>query len=152
MTIGADVAVQGDFAEAWIRTLCTAGDLVPARPDSDRAGLDFVVHDHRQEFIRLQVKSTAVPTFRADGLHFELDIPTYDRLRVGSTPAYLVVLVLHASKPSWTHHGRKRSLVRASGFWLGLAGMPASSNTSSVTLILPGGNVVTPAALRTLFP
>ena len=152
MAAGADAGVQGDFAEAWIRALCTAGGLVPARPDSDRVGLDFIVHDERHEFIRLQVKSTTVPVFRDDGLHFELDIPTYTRLRVGSTPAYLVVLVLHAPQPSWTSHNSMRSLVRASGFWTELAGRPEVPNTKSITFILPLRNLVTPATLRTLFP
>lgn len=152
MTVGADNPVQGDFAEAWVRALCTASGLTPARPDSDRVGLDFIVHDERHEIIRVQVRSTTAPNFHADGLHYALDVSTYNRLRVGSTPAYLIVLVLFAPQPEWTKHGLKRSMVRASGRWLDMTRSPETQNASSVTMILPPGNIVTPSSLRALFP
>lgn len=144
--------VIGDFGESWIRALCTAAGLVPARPDSDRVGLDLAVHDARQEFIRVQVKTTEHADIHSDGLHFSLDVPTYDRLRSGSTPGYLMVVSLRDHHPRWTGHCLMGSIVRGAGFWLALSGLPATTNTSSITVTLPLANMITPAALRQLFP
>jgi hypothetical protein len=144
--------IQGEFGESWIHSLCTAAGLVPARPSSDRAGLDLIVHNDAQEFIRLQIKTTASPNLQPDGLHYDLDVQTYDLLRNGSSPGYLIVLVMLAPWVRWTGHTRRGSIVRTFGLWVALDGMPPTQNSSSITVILPDANMVTPEALRGMFP
>ena len=66
--------------------------------------------------------------------------------------SYLALVVMSSAHPKWTRHFRRGSVVAAGIFWVCLAGLPASDNTTSVTLSLPFVNMLTPEKLLGLFP
>ncbi len=142
----------GTFGERWFQTICASAGCSTGRMAPDVTGTDFVVHDHAHEVVRVQVKATLSPDLVDEGLRFPLDVRTYDRLRVGNTPGYLALAVVRAAHPRWVGLCHKGSIVRAAMYWTCLAGLPATTNTSTVTLSLPFGNMVTPEALLGFFP
>jgi hypothetical protein len=142
----------GTFGERWFQTLCATAGCSSTKLEPDRTGTDFVVHDHDREVIRVQVKATTAPDVVGEAFRFPLDVRTYDRLRGGTTPGYLVLVVVLRRHPGWIGLWRKGSVVRAAMYWLSLAGLPGTPNVSSVTMSLPFGNMLTPEALLGLFP
>ncbi|QQS64557.1 DUF4365 domain-containing protein [Candidatus Saccharibacteria bacterium] len=85
----------GSFGEQWFGTMCIASRCIHSKPNQDTAGFDFLVTDQQSETIRVQVKATEQPQWRDGSLAFDLDVATYDKLRQGTTPGFLVVVVLH---------------------------------------------------------
>lgn len=117
----------------------------------DAVGVDFHV-SNGIELIRVQVKTTEHPKVVDNTFRFRLDIASYDSLREGLTAGYLVLIVVRVAHPKWTRHFRRGTVVAASIHWVCLAGLPASTNSTKVTLILPFGNMLTPERLQSLFP
>lgn len=142
----------GAFGESWFKTMCCAAACPCGKVEPDTVGSDYFVHNHDSEIIRVQVKATQRPDFNSNGYSFALDVQTYNRLRAGNAPGYLVLVVVHEPHPRWTGHCHRGSIVRATGYWVRIAGMPMTDNSSTVTLSLPLGNMVTPESLPSLFP
>lgn len=152
MPTGEERLWLGTFGERWFQTLCATAGCSSTKLEPDRTGTDFVVHDHDYEVIRVQVKATARPDMVGDAVRFPLDVRTYDRLRRGTTPGYLVLVVVLRQHPRWIGLCRRGSVVRAAMYWVGLAGLPVTPNVNSVTMSLPFGNMLTPEALLGFFP
>jgi hypothetical protein len=115
-------------------------------------GTDVLVQNQYGEVIRVQVKTTEHPSASQGAFRYPLEVDTFDQLRVGTTPAYLVLVVVHQPHPKWTGHCAAGSMVRATAYWTPLWGLPATTNTSTRTVSLPFENMVTPASLLGLFP
>jgi hypothetical protein len=141
----------GAFGEVWFRTVCTVAACPAAKPDPDVVDCDFFVHDQSQETARVQVKSTMSPRITRAGYSFDLPIKTYDRLRVGNTRGYLALVVVHKAHPRWTGHVRMGSMVRATGYYAELTGLPAKPGQQTVSVSLPLANMLTPASVLGLF-
>lgn len=142
----------GAFGERWFQTLCSVAGCSTARPEPDRTGTDLVVQDQAHESIRFQVKATLSPTVVGRSFRFPLDVRTYDRLRQGSAPGHLALLVVLDQHPRWAGFCHRGSIVRAAMYWTRIAGLPATSNLRSVSLSLPFANMFTPEVLLGLFP
>lgn len=149
---GGEETWRGEFGESWLKTLCSAAHCPAARMTPDVVGADLVVHDHSYEMIRIQVKTTESPHRTAVGFRFDLDVPTYERLRQGSSPGFLVLVVLHRRHPWWTRHFGAGSVVRATAYWSKLYGLGPTPNAVTVTIAVPIANVLTPTSLLDLFP
>ena len=121
----------GSFGEQWFGTMCTVSRCIHSKPNQDTAGFDFLVTDQRSETILVQVKATEQPQWRDGSLAFDLDVATYDKLRQGTTPGFLVVVVLHRRLEVIARHFGRGVVVRASGYWLRLGGLPPTNNASS---------------------
>ena len=142
---------RGDFGEVWVETVCLAGGFTPNRSSRDRRGQDFFVQDEMSETVRVQVKSTESPKHSGPNLCVDLDIPTYDRLRGGSTPGIIVHVVISKSYPDWLNQGRNKALVRAHAYWTSLWGMPSTTNSTTIRILVPQANVFRPDTVRSLF-
>jgi hypothetical protein len=141
----------GDFGEAWVEAVCLAGGFIPQRQDRDRRGFDFTVADDASELVRVQVKSTENPDFDAGNLKIDLDVPSYNLLREGTTKGILVGVALHHAYPNWIRQGARRALVRVEGFWIDLHGKPPTTNTSTITIRIPLLNMFQPDTVARLF-
>ena len=142
----------GSFGERWFSTICDVAACPTAKPYPDVVGTDFFVHDHHHETIRVQVKTTEHATTIADGYSWPLEVAAYNRLREGNTPSYLALVVLNDLHPQWTRHYQQATVVGGAVFWAPLTGLPATTNTSSVSVSLPYANLLTPEGLLGLFP
>jgi hypothetical protein len=140
----------GSFGESWFKLLCLTAHCAAGKLDPDVVGTDWVVHDHTYELSRFQVKTTEQPDRAGHVFKYSLDVATYNRLRVGSSPGFLALVVVHRPHPAWIGPYRTGSIVRASAHWAKLDGMPETTNTSSVTIPVPAPNVLTPSVLYEL--
>ena len=152
LPVGDENTWLGAFGESWFHALCMVAGCPAPTPKPDAVGTDFFVADHGSETIRVQVKTTESPRIVGSQLSFPLDVPTYNRLRVGSTLGYLVVVVMHEPHPRWTGHSGRGSIVRATGYVALLSGMGGTRNTSSITIRLRLSDILTPVRLMSLFP
>ena len=68
-----------------------------------------------------------------------LKIKNYDELRPADflVPRILIVVVVPDSLTDWLNHSEVELAMRRCGYWLSLLGMPATTNTASVTVHLP---------------
>lgn len=140
----------GNFGERWVQTICTAAACPSAKVDPDQVGTDIYVHNHSHETIRVQIKTTEHPHVVGAAYSFQLDAATYNRLRTGNAPGFLVLVVLGSPHPRWTGHCQKGSIVRAGAYWTRLDGRPAIT-AASVAVSLPFANLLTPSTLIGLF-
>jgi hypothetical protein len=97
-----------------------------------------------------QLKSTAHPKYDGEDLMFDLDVVTYNKLRVARTAeAYLGVVVLPTDRrKDWLHHCSDSLTLYKTGYWLKLSGMKATTNTSRIRLRIPAANRLDSAQVR----
>jgi len=151
LAVGEVNQFRGDFGEAWVEAVCLAGGYVPDRQDHDRHGFDLTIIDDASEMVRVQVKTTEHPVISGAHLKLDLDVRTYDKLREGTTAGLLIVVVISREYPNWIRQGLRRALVRVEGYWLSLAGRPATSNTTTIAVELPLQNRFQPETVGRLF-
>lgn len=63
-----------------------------------------------------------------------------------------MVVVLHRRLEVIARHFGRGVVVRASGYWLRLGGLPPTNNASTITVRLPSGNMLTQDQVPLLFP
>lgn len=122
-------------------------------------GLDFVGNDFwgvdatlslDGDAVDVQLKATASLTRDADGHpRFDLDVPTYEKLRVPNRHAYayLIVVEVPELRAEWVVHEPARFILAREAYFLLLTGQPPTSNSSTVRLTLPAENVLTAEAI-----
>ena len=90
----------------------------------------------------LQLKCTATPDFREDGLHFDLPVKNYNDLRANSLyPRYLVVVCLPEKMEQWLIQTEEELCLRKCGYWLSLEGYSDVSNKKSVQVVVPRSQI-----------
>jgi hypothetical protein len=143
----------GQYGETYVDTIALAAGVTPATPRPDVVGIDRLFVDPRSgEIIRIQVKTTESPRRVASGDYaFDLDVPTFRKLRMGPTRAFLALVVLRDPHPRWSAHLRRGTLIRASCFTASITAMEETTNEGTVSVSLPLGNLLTPGSLLGLF-
>lgn len=117
---------------------------------NDVNGVDATVKD-RGVTVEWQLKATSSPEYSKDGnfLHFDLDVRTYDLLtETRNTPGYLGVIVLPKDSIDWAHQTPERLKLRNGGHWLRITGLPQTTNTTTVRVQIPVGNVLSVDQVR----
>ena len=143
------------FSLAYISAVAAhAGyQVIEARPiDKDSVDGEIISDEGRRPRIEFQAKATARDIQRGDTLRFPLSIKNYDDLRVDDAmvPRLLIVVVLPAREEDWLMHTEEELRLRCCGYWLSLAGRPATTNTSTVSVTIPRTQVLDTAQLRAL--
>lgn len=88
--------------------------------------------------LEIQLKASSTLRLKADHFSFPLPRKNYEDLRAKSmVPKVLVVLMLPEDPGEWLDVNEERMIVKRSAYWASLAGKPARSNTTSVTVRLP---------------
>ena len=100
----------------------------------------------------LQLKATINLGQPQDGFYkFPLKVSNYDTLRVPTqTPRLLVVLDLPEDEDQWLTISATELIMRRRAYWLNLRGYEESTNTATVTVSIPVGNVFDVDNLHTL--
>lgn len=151
-----DATMQGDFGEKWLAAVASGCGLqaVPVNcPDLDKADVEITylgeLNGWSSPSIKVQVKTTEDLRLPAgDAAAFDLDIPTYDVLRRTNqfTPRILVVFRLEPGRRVEVEEQATHLVGR--GYWASLAGLDATTNTSSVAVRLPLENMVDGTGLQ----
>jgi Domain of unknown function (DUF4365) len=152
--------LRGDFGEAWLQAVAAGSGILHGRPstvDLDKAdvqlSLPTVLSGDDERTVKVQVKTALDFTAEPDGTAaFELDVPTYDVLRVvmHTVRRVLAVIWLERDGDRIRLQGDGTLLVGRSA-WVSLEDKDATSNTSSVTIRVPLANTIDqPGLLRML--
>jgi hypothetical protein len=149
--LGTQNRFQGVFGEALVATLAAAAGLSCSKPDPD-IGFDRHVESPSGELIRLQIKTTTAEPVITDGsLRYDLDVDAYNRLRQEMTvPGYLVLVEVRPKQREWVAAMDWGFILRRKAHYVSLLGCEATTNTSTVRVSLPLGNMLTPATLASL--
>ena len=85
-------------------------------------------------------------------VRYDLDIRTYDDLRVPGTlcPRLLLVLVLPENEAEWVSQTPEELTVRRCAYWLSLEGFPEVAVARSIRVPIPRANVFSAEAVRNL--
>lgn len=141
------------FSLAYVRAVAASAGYQITRPEVDDDSVDGVVMARTGNRARLefQAKATSRDVLRPDGLHFPLPIKNYDDLSADTmVPRILIVLLMPKDNNDWLNQTEEELCLRHCGYWLSLANMPPSSNTSSVTVHIPMANIFDQAQLDDL--
>jgi hypothetical protein len=142
------------FSLAYISAIAAhAGYLITEAGAVDKDSIDGLIltAEGRRPRIEFQAKATADDIVRGDTLRFELSIKNYNDLRIDVINArILIVVLMPADEEQWLEHTEDELRLRRCGYWLSLAGWPATANTSSVTVSIPRAQVFDSAHLRAM--
>ena len=120
-------------------------------PDKDSVdGLLMGDEDGRPR-IEFQAKATSRGVLRGNRITFRLPVKNYDDLRVRVLwPRILIVVVIPPEDTDWMVHSEEELRVRRCGYWLSLAGAPATTNRRTVSVRIPRTQVFDTQQLQTL--
>ncbi len=151
-----DVGLQGDFGEMWLRTVAAGCGILQGRPTTlDRTKTDVHLvlegewYGTDDPAVNVQVKTTTRLRRHRGYFSYDLDIPTFDKLRKpnAATPRVLVVIGLEpdGERVMLQHNG---TLLIGCGAWVSLEGRRASANTTTQVVRLPVVNTLDRLGLR----
>ena len=142
------------LSRVYARAIAARAGYSTSDPDFDRDSVDVRIQagGKMRPALDLQLKATINLGEPVDGHYrFPLKTKNYDDLIVDTqTPRLLVVLDLPKDKEHWMSISDERLILRRRAFWLNLNGFEKSSNTTSVTVKIPAGNLFTIDSLRDL--
>lgn len=142
------------FSLAYISAVAAhAGyQVVEGRPiDKDSIDGHFEGDEGRRPRIEFQAKATSVAVLHPSHLAFPLPRKNYDDLRADvRVPRLLIVVLLPASEEEWLVQSEEELRLRRCGYWLSLAGWPATTNAATVSVNIPRTQMFDTAQLRAL--
>jgi hypothetical protein len=142
------------FSLAYISAVAAhAGyQVVEGRPiDKDSVDGHFEGDEGKRPRIEFQAKATSATVLQPSALVFPLSRKNYDDLRADvRVPRILIVVLLPASEEEWLVHSEEELRLRRCGYWLSLAGSPATTNVATISVSIPRAQVFTTAQLRAL--
>ncbi|MCY3932746.1 MAG: DUF4365 domain-containing protein [Acidobacteria bacterium] len=142
------------MSHAYVSALAAeAGLSLQPGPDPDIDSVDATIRSGSPErdVIDLQLKATAAPEVKSDGLHFRLKQKNYnDMVMPRAVPLLLVVLELPSNESEWMDCTPERLIIKKCGWWLSLAGRePVDSD--SRTVVIPRSQRIGSTGLSPLF-
>ena len=147
------------FSCAYVAAVAAGAACSITRPGVDNDSVDLTLMRKTMGGVRrsprldVQVKATATDCVGPEVVRFALDIKNYDELRGNNfvVPRILVVVVMPPDVTDWMEHDEVRLALRRCGYWISLHGYPDTTNTSSITIAIPRGQVFSVQALDHIF-
>jgi hypothetical protein len=145
------------FSKAYVHAVASVAGFATYTPSVDDDSVDLGVSARggadtpRRPRLEMQLKCTHTDTGDGDHLTYPLKLKNYDDLRAETiVPRILVVVLVPEDINSWLHCTEAEMCVRRCAYWASLHGMPATTNTTSVTISLPRTALLTPEELRSI--
>lgn len=155
--------VKENLSEAYLMLVASINGFSPERRRRDNDGVDVeVLHNGKLDTtctriegkISVQLKATVnwTPNIDDATISYALDVKNYNDLRATElvVPRILVLLCLPQEEHDWLGITEDILTLKKCAYWYSLRGMPATTNTQTVTLRIPSGNLLTKDALREL--
>jgi Domain of unknown function (DUF4365) len=100
--------------------------------------------------VNIQARSTTISAMTGDSISYDLDVHTYDLLRIPRTDSIrlLVLLVLPAVEREWLQVTDEELLLRRAAYWYSVRGEWATQNRRSIRLAIPRTQLFTPQILH----
>ncbi|WP_411071196.1 DUF4365 domain-containing protein [Streptomyces sp. cmx-4-25] len=145
---------QEQISLAYVLAVATDANATVASWNVDKDGVDVTLkRDHR--LVEVQMKCTFDPQYLADGttLTYDLDVPTYDKLRgpYRTAPGYLGVVIVPRDAGTWLEHGLDSLLLKCSGFYAQIQDGGAAQGDVTKRIHLPRAQGLNAAGLDVMF-
>jgi hypothetical protein len=149
---------QEELCRAFVQSIASLCGLSSTVPRLD-FGIDIILHEIvrvRNRLIEsgfrldIQAKSTTLACLENSFVRYDLDVRTYDVLRMAApgTLRILVVLVLPTEPAQWLTQSEDSLLLRHCAYWLSLQGQVATRNRKTVRVRIPRTNQLSVAGLE----
>ncbi len=139
------------FQRACLDAVAAAAGVSTALggPDFDKTDAYLtVLEKERSLTLQAQLKSTHTLPEQDGHVHFDLDVPTYNRLRDATSstaPRVLVVMELPEQPNDWATCDHQSLVLRRRVFWTHLYGEAATENTASKRIRISTDRLLTAA-------
>lgn len=151
---------QEALCRAYVQAVAALAGAGSSKPEPDY-GIDLLLREiaivdgqHQDTSIQidLQLRATTRASMIESTLVYDLDVNTYNKLRIVSagSPRILIVLVLPEAEGEWLSQSPDQLAIRHCAYWLSLEGAPLSMASRSVRVKIPMENVFSPESVRTL--
>jgi len=141
------------FSIAYVSALAAAAGInhYSLKVDDDSIDIGFASHLGKRPRIEVQLKCSAVCEEYEQEYRFPLKVKNYDDLRCESViPRFLVLVVVPTDIGDWISFSTEQLTLRKAAFWISLADMGETENTSTVQVSIPKSNLLTPATFLKL--
>lgn len=146
---------------AYIRAVAAAAGFSCTKPDVDDDSVDAILACSgaygddtllRSPRIELQAKAAADALLpEATSVKFPLPVKNYEDLRgITLIPRILVVMLVPDAVEDWIEQTEEMMLMRRCAYWVSLNGLPATENTSNITIDVPRGQIFNVESLQLL--
>jgi hypothetical protein len=137
---------------AYLHAIATCESCTIARWNVDKDGVDATLR-RGHLMVDLQLKCTQRMRQLDGAYSFDLDVPTYDKLRVPerSAPGYLAVMVVRGDLEEWIVYDGDQLLVRCTAFYACLQDRPPATGTATTAIHLPVGDRLNGGSLDLMF-
>jgi len=146
------------FSFAYVRAVAATAQIVVNEPTVDDDSVDLTFQQKgragqvRSPRLDVQVKCTESAAVHPDHIAYPLKLKNYDELRPTDlmVPRLLIVVTVSTDLIDWLNHSEVELALRKCGYWVSLRGLPATTNTTNVTVHLPRLNQFTVAGLTNI--
>lgn len=150
-------AQKEQFSRAYVQAVAAVAGCSWSEPSVDDDSVDLTLSTSgafstfRSPKLDVQLKCHADVQPTAD-FTFALKLKNYDDLRDDTVlvPRILVVVIVPDDVPDWLVHAEPEMIVRRCGYWMSLRGMPATTNTTSVTVTISRSQWFCPTELEAM--
>lgn len=135
------------FSYAYARAVAARAAVSVATPEVDDDSIDLILSQQatgtafRSPRLEIQVKCAqqGAVTVSATDIHYPLKLKNYEELRPDNVlvPRILLVVLVPDDLDEWLNWTREEMALRRAGYWLSLRAMPATANTTNVTVHVP---------------
>jgi len=151
-------ACKEEFSYAYIKAIAAATGctVLDSTRSLDNAGIDLsikspgIIDEMPNPGIDVQVKCTSRDILRKDEIRFSLPIKNYNELRKPGRliPLILVVVLVPREIDRWITFSEEETMLRAKAYWISLKNRESVKNTKSITVSIPGENLLTVESLK----
>lgn len=147
-----------EISRSYLNAICAAKGIAMEHQHHDEDGIDVILKKiiERKDglkynaLISVQLKSSSLRYIEHDRYYsYRLNVKNYNDLRMQATiKSYLFLLVLPEIENDWVTHNIDQLIIKRCMYWLDLAGMPDTENSSTVTVDISKANIVSPEMLN----
>ncbi len=146
-----------EFSYAYLQAIASAAGCAFLRTTTplDQVGVDAIITGVGARGSRgfpqlyVQVKCTSRDLLDEDSVRYPLRVKNYEELRNERQypPLILVVVLVPENVDDWLSQSSEELCLHHGGYWLSLAGEPATPNQETLTVSLPRKNLLTVKAM-----
>lgn len=138
---------------AYIKAVASFCGYGADQPEVDHDSIDLTIKSSagRKPILDMQVKASGGINSVGDNFSFPLPVKNYNDLRQETlAPRILVVFCMPDEQDKWIDHSVDHLLIRKCAYWVSLKNMPATTNTTTVSINVPTTNTLSPDGLHAL--
>ncbi|MEV3912678.1 DUF4365 domain-containing protein [Streptomyces canus] len=145
---------QEQISIAYVHAVATQAGATVASWNVDKDGVDATLKRNHQ-LVELQMKCSFDAHMLADrsSYTFDLDVPTYDKLRgrYRTAAGYLGLVIVPRDVASWLQYDTASLLIRCAGFYAQIQDLPPAPGSATRVIHLPTIQRIDAAGLDVMF-